>query len=156
MTVWSMVLVTAAAILLSAETGRACTCAGAPSVAQARDQAAAVFSGRVVKVKRVKAGSGPERVGWFNLEVVFAVTQWWKGVERPTVSVFTNSQSSACGYGFRSGRSYLVYAQGVEGGRLATGICGRTRRMKDAREDLKELGGGEGPGRNTGRRWREA
>ena len=74
------------------------------------------------------------------MEVIFEVKKAWKGVNEKTISIFTSSQSAACGYGFKTGHTYLVYAHGNDEGRLATSICSRTRRLKDAREDLEELG----------------
>jgi len=144
MKVCATLFLAAAAVVLSAAAAHACTCAPTPSVAVAREQAAAVFSGRVVKVRRVDPPSAPG-AGLLNVEVVFAVTHSWKGVESPTVSVFTSSHGASCGYGFRTGRTYLVYAYRQGDGPLSTGICGRTRRLKDAREDLKELGAAKAP-----------
>jgi hypothetical protein len=77
------------------------------------------------------------------VEAVFEVERTWKGVEKNTISVSTSSQSSACGYGFKKGEAYLVYASKDGEGRLITSICSRTRRMKEAGEDLKEIGEGK-------------
>jgi len=125
-------------LLLSFDVGYACSCAPPPSAAQSLGQAGAVFSGKVLQVKRVKGGNGQDG----QVEVVFAVDASWKGAERRVMSVFTASNSAACGYGFRRGRTYLVYAAESEG-RLATTICSRTKLLRDAQEDLKELGAGK-------------
>lgn len=127
-------------LLLNVETGYACSCIAPPPVTQALDQAGAVFSGKVLQVKRVRNNRQGE-LG--NVEVVFAVNTSWKGAERRVVSVFTASQSAACGYGFRKGMTYLVYANGDAQGKLTTSICSRTKRLKDARDDLGELGAGK-------------
>ncbi|HEX8746697.1 MAG TPA: hypothetical protein VF717_05805 [Pyrinomonadaceae bacterium] len=132
-------------LLLNFDVGYACTCAPPPSVAQSLSQAGAVFSGKVLQVKRVK-GRG-EQAGLWQVEVIFAVNTSWKGAERKVLSVFTASQSAACGYNFRRGTTYLVYA-GESQGKLATTICSRTKRLGDAREDLRELGAGK-PMRKT-------
>ncbi|HYO90079.1 MAG TPA: hypothetical protein VEQ40_00505 [Pyrinomonadaceae bacterium] len=126
-------------LLLSADAGYACTCVPPPSVAESLSQAGAVFSGKVLQVKRVK---GSEQDGLWQVEVVFAVNTSWKGARQRVISVFTASQSAACGYSFMRGRTYLVYA-GESQGKLATTICSRTKRLKDARLDLKELGAGK-------------
>jgi hypothetical protein len=130
-------LLLAASIALAAETGLACTCAPSKGPAEDLGLAAAVFSGKVVEVRRHKGGDIFARV-----EAVFRVERAWKGVEAATVSVFTASHSATCGYGFKGGRTYLVYAYKDHEGRLSTGICLRTRRLKDAGEDLKVLGPG--------------
>jgi hypothetical protein len=43
-----------------------------------------------------------------------------------------------CGYEFKVGESYLVYAHGSD--RLNTDICTRTEKLVDAGKDLKVLG----------------
>lgn len=131
-------LVLAASLMFGADTGLACTCAPAKSAAQELERSTAVFSGKVLEIKRHKQAEDI----FAQVEVVFRVEKVWKGVERRTVSVFTSSWSAACGYGFKGGRTYLVYAYGNAEGRLSTSICSRTRRLKNAREDLGELGAG--------------
>lgn len=131
-------LFVAAPLAFGAEAGLACTCAPPGSPTRELERADAVFSGKVVEVRRRKRGADI----FAGVEAVLRVERAWKGVEAATVSVFTASHSAACGYGFKQGRTYLVYAHKDREGRLATGICGRTRRLKDAGEDLKELGAG--------------
>ena len=126
--------------LFGADSSLACTCAPSQSASQELKRATAVFSGKVVEIKRHKQPSNL----FAAVEVIFEVQKIWKGVNEKTISIFTSSQSSACGYGFKAGRTYLVYAQGNADGGLATSICSRTRRLKDAREDLEELGSGKG------------
>ena len=131
-------LLLAASIALAAETGLACTCAPSKGPAEDLGLAAAVFSGKVVEVRKHRRSEDI----FAGVEAVFRVERAWKGVEGRTVSVFTSAWSASCGYGFKQGRTYLVYAHGDAKGRLTTGICSRTRRLKDAREDLGELGAG--------------
>ncbi len=131
-------LLLAASLAFGAEAGLACTCAPSKGPAEELQLAAAVFSGKVVEIKRHKQAEDI----FARVEVVFRVGRVWKGVEGATVSVFTSPHSAACGYAFKGGRTYLVYAHQGAKGRLSTGICGRTRRLKDAGEDLKELGAG--------------
>jgi hypothetical protein len=137
---FKLLLVFCVFMLFGAESSLACTCAPSQSASQELERATAVFSGKVVEIKRHK-----QRSNLFgSVEVKFKVNKVWKGVDEKTISIFTSSQSAACGYGFRAGRTYLVYAHGNEEGRLTTSICSRTRRLKDAREDLQELGAGKG------------
>ena len=128
----------AASLAFGAEAGFACTCAPSKGPTEELELAAAVFSGKVVGIKRHKQAEDI----FARVEVVLRVERVWKGVEGATVSVFTSPHSAACGYDFKGGRTYLVYAHKNAEGRLSTGICGRTRRLKDAGEDLKELGAG--------------
>jgi hypothetical protein len=131
-------LLLAASLAFGAEAGLACTCAPSKGPAEELELAAAVFSGKVVEIRRHRRSEDI----FARVEAVFRVERAWKGVEAATVSVFTASHSATCGYGFKQGRTYLVYAHRGAGGRLSTGICGRTRRLKDAGEDLKVLGAG--------------
>lgn len=117
----------------------ACSCAPAKSAAQALEQSTAVFSGKVIKIKRHKQA---ENI-FATVEVIFRVEKAWKGVNKKTVSVFTSSHSASCGFSFRENHTYLVYAFGNDEGRISTSICSRTGRLKDAREDLKQLGAGK-------------
>ena len=131
-------LLLAASLAFGAEAGLACTCVPPKGPAEELQLAAAVFSGKVVEVRKHRQSEDI----FAGVEAVLRVERAWKGVEEATVSVFTSSHSAACGYSFKEGRTYLVYAYKNAEGRLSTGICGRTRRLKDAGEDLKELGAG--------------
>jgi hypothetical protein len=131
-------LIFVATFTIGAGVGLACTCVPPPAPTAALEDAAAVFSGKVVQIKKHK----PAGDIFSAVEVVFRVDEAWKGVGKKTVTVFTSSQSAACGYGFSKGHTYLVYASGNSRGRLSTSICSRTKRLKDAREDLDALGAG--------------
>jgi len=125
-------------VLVAAASSYACTCAPSQSATAELKRAAAVFSGKVLEIKRHK-----EAANLFEgVEVIFVVDRDWKGVEGTTVSVFTSSWGASCGYGFKAGRTYLVYAYENTERRLVTSICSRTTRLKNAREDLKQIGPG--------------
>lgn len=136
---FKLFLITSMFILGGVKSSLACSCAPPQSASQELKRATAVFSGRVVEIKRHRQSSDL----FATVEVVFEVRKAWKGVNHQRVSVFTSSQSAACGYGFKEGRTYLVYAHGDEAEKLMTGLCSRTRRLKDARGDLEELGTGK-------------
>ena len=125
-------------LVFGAKASLACTCVPTKGPTEGLELAAAVFSGKVVEIRRHKRSEDI----FARVEVVLRVERVWKGVEGTTVNVFTASHSATCGYGFKEGRTYLVYAYKNAVGRLSTDICSRTRRLKDAGEDLKELGAG--------------
>jgi hypothetical protein len=135
-------LLAIAALLAFDTAGFACTCLPYENPAKELEQSAAVFSGKVLDVRRSPKGAGL----FTRVEAVFEVERAWKGVGERTISVFTSSQSSACGYGFKKGEAYLVYGSKDGEGRLITSICSRTRRLKDAGDDVKELGEGRAVG----------
>ncbi len=124
--------------------GYACSCLPPSSPAQELDKSTAVFSGKVIEIKKHEQKKAAGEYDPFTaVEAVFEVEKSWKGIDKKQVSVFTSSNSASCGYNFQKGQSYLVYANADEQERLVTGICSRTKNLNDAREDLNELGAGK-------------
>lgn len=110
---------------------RACDC-DVPGVKESIEQAAAIFSGEVVKLERLKDQS---------LRATIKVASAWKGEVGKSVEVTTAPDGGVCGYDFREGESYLVYARKErDSDDLTTDICTRTRTLREAEEDLKALG----------------
>ncbi len=64
-----------------------------------------------------------------------------RNVETTDVEVLTGLGDADCGYGFRLGGQYLVYAYGDNGKTLSTSICTRTRLLSDATADLEYIRG---------------
>jgi len=117
----------------------ACSCVVPPPPAEALDSATAVFAGTVKDIRNKD----------FGAEVIFEVTQTWKGIKRTQVVVTTGQVGGACGYPFTQGTAYLVYAHqdtgNFESGELSTNICSRTVPLDQATEDLAALGPGTPP-----------
>lgn len=133
----TLLLIFACAFLLFLEdTASACSCLPSKGVAQEVEISSAVFSGKVIGIKRHSQSA--ELFG--QVEVIFEVDKSWKGVDKRVVSVFTSSGSASCGYGFKKGRTYLVYTGGSPQGQLSTSICSRTKRLNKAGDDLRVLG----------------
>lgn len=106
----------------------ACSCIAPPSPKQALKKSSAVFSGEVTAIE----------VEGFVKKVTISVGRSWKGARKKTVTVTTSFSGASCGYGFQKGKKYLVYCyRGLE-----TGLCTRTKTLKSAKEDIKELGEG--------------
>ena len=113
-----------------------------PAPEAARDSAAAVFEGLVTDIQHEET-TGAAGMG-FNV-VTLKLVRTWKGVEsQESVQVRTNDSSAACGITFEKDKSYLVYAAQGEHG-FEAHICGRTRELSAASEDLAVLGGGVTP-----------
>jgi MYXO-CTERM domain-containing protein len=89
----------------------------------------AIFEGRV---ETIEGHGGP-------LEVTFAVTQAWGGVDHEHVEVRTDA--AGCGFPFEVGGRYLVFATG-EPGLLEVSLCSHTARIEDAGTDRAALGAG--------------
>ena len=73
--------------------------------------------------------------------VTLRVSEVWKGPEQKTLEVETADSESICGYPFRSGERYLVYA----GEDMPVGLCGETKPLSESSADLEALGDGEAP-----------
>ena len=94
-------------------------------------EAAAVFIGKVRKINE----DGQVRIFEFEVE------KYWKGANRRILIV--RSGKHLYGSRFTMGEKYLVYAYGER--ELGTSRCTRTKSIKAAGFDLKELGEGKPP-----------
>jgi hypothetical protein len=129
----------------------ACDCgySGAPCKAFAATPY--IFSGKVVKTSSIpiKLPSGDT---YHNRLVLFEIERPYRGLEGKTAAeVVTGSGGADCGYDFRVGEKYLVYAfPHPATGKLYSGICTRTRRLSEAGEDLEYLARKDDPARGAG------
>lgn len=124
-------------IILSFEPADACSCAGEPPPCEAFSGATAVFVGEVLDAaqqKEHKNEDGTTTVYDVG-SIRFHVTEAFSGVTSSIVVISSGTGGGDCGYWFKRGQSYLVYAFG-EPERLSTGICTRTAPISDAEEDL--------------------
>lgn len=138
----------------------ACSCIGSGPPCQQVWNMSAVFAGTVVAIEepdllhRLPPGEGvpsnrsvarrqnpPQPTESPKKVIRFAIKEAWNGVPagEKEIDVQTGLGGSDCGYGFERGEDYLVYAYRSPQGRLATGICSRTRRLSAAEEDLAYL-----------------
>lgn len=149
------------ALTLLSETAMACSCAGAPTPCAAFRSTPIVFAGLVVSIDERKTEisrlgeTGTIRTG---LVAHFAVEESFKGIGSKEVDVATGGGHGDCGFDFRVGERYLVYAYPTEGealesavartvtgdpqepsrpGRLQTNICTRTDQLSRAQDDVE-------------------
>lgn len=119
---------------------QACTCAGVGTPCDNFGSASAVFAGTVTATRgkeRTKTDNGDE-LGYRQL-FKFSVDQSYLGVSGTEVEVLTGMGGGDCGYAFKIGERYLVYAFLYQN-QLVTSICSRTKLFADANEDLAFLG----------------
>lgn len=130
----AVALIVIGLVVLLPDCASACSCAyaGAPGELT---YSSAVFSGEVVDF---------DMKGPFNATATLRVSEVWKGPEQETLEVSTPVSGSACGYPFKEGQEYLVYADGGKQG-LEVNACGPTQRLTEASADLKVLGAGKKP-----------
>jgi hypothetical protein len=115
----------------------ACSCGGVPAapceVAWGSD---AVFAGSVRSIEQVKDPDNPP----FSANLVtIEIERGFINASPGTIQITTGLGGGDCGYGFVTGRQYLVYASKTQSGRLSTGSCSRTRPLEDAAEDVAYL-----------------
>jgi hypothetical protein len=78
-------------------------------------------------------------------KVTLRVSEVWKGSGQETLEVRTPSQGMACGYPFKEGQEYLVYADGKEQP-FKVNACSETKPLSKAGMNLQLLGDGQSPG----------
>lgn len=104
------------------------------SVKSSLQYAKAVFSGEVI---------GEER----NSDVKtfkFKVDRYWKGEDKKEIEISVY-QTPRYQSPFREGGEFLVYAVADEEGRLSVKRCSRSKDLRFAEQDLRELGEGKTP-----------
>jgi hypothetical protein len=116
---------------------QACTCAGPRPPCQAYWEANVVFAGTVIQI-----GVSDSKAPFSQRLIRLSVTDPFRGMTGSEAEVLTGWGDSDCGYGFRLGTDYLVYAHlNKENNKLYTSICSRTRPLSNAADDLKFIRG---------------
>lgn len=129
----SVILSVVGLVFLLPDCASACSCGGGGSkeeiVEWALSHPGAVFSGEVVEVDKGSQISN----------VALRVNEVWKGPQQETIQVSTPSYGAACGYPFKKGQEYLIYAYKKEGP-FKVDLCSQTKPLSKASEDLALLG----------------
>src|SRR5215510_11917759 len=103
-------------------------------------RAEAVFAGKVIKKSTFYAeeGEGNSRYRFQQVLVRFSVEQAFKGISGEEVEIATGMGGGDCGYHFKDGERYIVYAfrSGNDKSHLYTGICNRIKLVVEAEEDF--------------------
>jgi hypothetical protein len=131
-----VMLLVAAACAPPAE---ACSCVSSGPPCQNFFQSEAVFVGTVTGIRPLQVDSS-DRPTFDRRVVAFKVENGVRGVQGATVEVRTGNGDADCGFNFKTGERYVVYAYKHQDGSLGTGICSRTRLAADAAEDLAYFG----------------
>lgn len=124
------------AVLLSPAHALACSCIDDVPLCQTFWQADVVFAGEVVTFEKVDPGQVfSRRVARVRVERV------WRGEAAGVVDVSTGAGGGDCGYSFRSGQQYVIYAYKGPQGTLSTNICTPTKLLSKASADLEYFKG---------------
>jgi hypothetical protein len=124
--------------LLIARDALGCSCGTSGPPCQAAWTADAVFSGTVLSMEEIDQ----DALGaTYRARLVrFSVQRGFINAPSGTAEIVTGLGGGDCGYAFKTGVQYLVYAwKNPSSGRLGTGICSRTKALADAAEDLRYL-----------------
>lgn len=135
-----LIVVIAWFFFATVENANACSCAGAGTPCESYGGATAVFVGTVIGYRENPPPKdvAQRQVDWAPRIFKFSVEQAYLGVGAE-IEVSTGSGGGDCGYEFKNGQRYLVYAYRYAE-RLTTSICTRTRPFTEATEDLAFLG----------------
>ena len=129
------------ALLAAARPALACVCAGTLSGQRAcvlRWEASAVFVGRVLRIEPPPPRPDGLVSTADSVRVTLTVVEGFVGISTPEAIVSTARGSASCGFDFRVGDTYLVYAQGSPGA-FQVSSCGGTTPAKAAAEDIQYL-----------------
>src|SRR4051794_27055625 len=124
-------LLLSAAVLTSAAPAEACSCVAPGPACEAYWQASAVFVGRVTSISPAQAPQGRAQF-LRSRRVALEVAEPFARVAGRTIEVLTGSGGGDCGFPFKEGTAYLVYASPGESGALLVSACSRTRALPDA------------------------
>lgn len=116
----------------------ACACVplGSPCAAIEKSDAV-IFSGVALEVSSPRDSAdlpASERL----VRVRFSVNEPFRGASARTIVVSTPEDSGMCGYEFKAGESYLVFASRTAQG-VFTSVCSRTTHLSLAEDDLELL-----------------
>ncbi len=131
-------------LFVNEETIYACSCEFDYTPAAQFEYHDAVFRGEVISKSGRHAQCDPSRAFFRESVVEFKVDTVWKGEINETTYVTTNYHEETCGYPFKIGEKYIVYAYERDG-ELSVSLCSRTGPAPDAQEDLEFLDEGWTP-----------
>jgi hypothetical protein len=130
---WS-ILLSALTTLLAVNVPDALACSCVPPKPPRESYLASdvVIIGTVKSITRV-AGARSEA----RLRVDFHDVIPYRGAEGTSVTIFTDEYSASCGYPFKTGDRYVVYAhKSKETAQILVSLCSRTGPISHAAEDL--------------------
>jgi hypothetical protein len=131
------------AIVFAITTANACSCVGNSSPCSSLSETPVVFVGNVIAVEETKEiierFGKPEEIRT-SLLAHFEIEKSFKGLldNRVNINVETGGGHGDCGYDFKAGERYIVYADGdpIRDRNVATSICSRTQQLPKGQQDV--------------------
>jgi len=141
------IVIVLVAMLLPPRPVFACTCAAPESPATGFAHADAVFAGTVTGISgqapapslldRLRSWVGlPVTGAFFARQVSVRVSDSWKGVTTADIEIHTGFGDADCGFNFRVGSQYVIYATKGQTG-FETSFCLRTIEVASGAADLQ-------------------
>lgn len=119
-------------LLIYPENFFACSCLRTPNPpCRSYWNTPVIFDGIVTEFASIE--NNPN--GFENRKAKFKVENAYKGISTEEIDIYTGDGGSDCGFPFRVGQRYLVYAYGNDN-YLTTTYCARTSSLKNVAEDL--------------------
>src|SRR6266481_3252850 len=136
-----LLIVSAIALFSCSPEVKACSCAQTRPACEEFGSARAVFIGKVIgaKEQRQERQADGSTTTYDVGEIYFKVEETFLGVKGTRAVIHSGTGGGDCGYWFRRGQRYLVYAYGESLETLGTNICTRTGLLANAQEDLEFL-----------------
>jgi hypothetical protein len=130
-----------ASLTTAVSPAEACSCMSSGPACQAYWNTDAVFDATVVRIERVPRDEvvGTELVTISKRLVTLDVRRTWKGLESGPLQVVTNVYEAACGFEFKEGVRYLVFARQGRSGELEVSLCSATREFDGTGEAAEFL-----------------
>jgi len=130
--VWLVAFTTTVGLLIHPVAAQACSCMDRGPACQAFWITDAVFDATVESLEqtmREESVGGLERPLMIREHLVkMSVRQAWKGVQPGPLDVMTSGSGASCGFEFKVGKRYLVFAlKRAFDGRWTTSICTQTQ-----------------------------
>ncbi|MDQ8735286.1 hypothetical protein [Paenibacillus sp. LHD-38] len=119
----------------------ACICVKSDAVLENKSSSDAVFEGTATSVKA--SSLSVFRSDGKTIKASFQVNEVWKGHVAPSIEVLTADAEDSCGFAFKEGERYLVYATAT--GKSLVASCSATVLLSDAGEHIELLGSGSLP-----------
>lgn len=120
-------------------TAAACDCIPTSASSEGLKTSTLVFAGTVLEKTRVSIPQVHEDYKEFRIK--FHVKRYWKGDPAKVIELRTPASPKGCGFDFRKGQSYLVYAVGEFVPLVTT--CTRTILLSSSRSENDQLYLGE-------------
>lgn len=120
---------------------QACKCVKSDAVLENKSSNDAVFEGTASSVKASTLSA--LRSGGKTIKASFQVNEVWKGLVTPSIEVLTAVNEDSCGFAFKEGERYLVFATAT--GKSLEASCSATVLHSEASGHYELLGSGSLP-----------